>query len=162
MFKTGFSVRRTRTAITLVELLVVIAIIGILVALLMPAVMSIRAAARRIHCANNVRQIGIALANHHGATQRFPAGQRFKANTYPSSFAEAGFELTSAWIALLPFVEQAALSDRIDRDGPWFEMPTEIVSQVIPVYTCPSDTASNPHVLPQNKASGIPGKLEKV
>lgn len=69
--------RRERTAFTLVELLVVIAIIGVLVALLLPAVQSAREAARRSQCLNNVRQIGLACINYESATKTFPPGRGF-------------------------------------------------------------------------------------
>ena len=119
MVKASVIERRIRTGFTLVELLVVIAIIGILIGLAIPAVMSIRAAARRVHCANHVRQIGLAMTNYHNAIRRYPAGQLFKANTHPSSpIPEPGFELTSAWITLLPFIEQTNLFDQIDPDAP--------------------------------------------
>ena len=93
---------------TLVELLVVIAIIGILVAMLLPAVQAAREAARRIQCANNMKQIGIALHNYHDNYGGFPPGYSTPGDT--AADAKHG----SALVALLPFMEYAELYDLID------------------------------------------------
>lgn len=94
-----------RTGFTLVELLVVIAIIGILIALLLPAVQSAREAARRSTCVNNLKQIGLALANYEGVYKTLPAG----AATSPGG----GFGF-SWWVDVLPFLEQQGLHDAMD------------------------------------------------
>ncbi len=95
-----------RSAFTLVELLVVIAIIGILIALLLPAVQAAREAARRMECSNKLKQLGLALHTHLDARKTFPAGSdslngRFTANTVSTS------------VHLFPYIEQGALYDEI-------------------------------------------------
>jgi len=96
-------IRRMRAAFTLVELLVVIAIIGVLVALLLPAVQTAREAARRMQCGNHLRQLGLALLNYHEVNQAFPSGA-FKGN--------CGYKM--GWIVrVFPYLEQGPRFDSI-------------------------------------------------
>jgi prepilin-type N-terminal cleavage/methylation domain-containing protein/prepilin-type processing-associated H-X9-DG protein len=102
---------RRPAAFTLVELLVVIAIIGVLVALLLPAVQAAREAARRTQCANNMKQIGIGLHNYHDALLSFPAAIQFAAG---QDFRTSD-ELKPNWaVMMLPFFEQQPLYDAFD------------------------------------------------
>ncbi len=117
-----------RPGFTLIELLVVIAIIAILIALLVPAVQKVREAAARIQCTNNLKQIGLALHNHHDSKKCFPPG-----NAKPN-----GFGVHSLF---LPYVEQSALFTQIDftktaatNTGP--------MAIPVPIFHCPSDPQS--------------------
>jgi prepilin-type N-terminal cleavage/methylation domain-containing protein len=103
---------RDHRGFTLVELLVVIAIIGVLVSLLLPAVQSAREAGRRTQCMNNLKQIGLALHNHHTAYERFPQGTIFNAPEGPP-----GAYTHSWWIQILPHFEQGAMHDKFDQTG---------------------------------------------
>src|SRR5688572_27645245 len=102
---------RLSRGFTLVELLVVIAIIGILVALLLPAVQAAREAARRMQCGNNLKQIGISIHNYHDTYKSFPSGW-----ICPSvaTGAMAVDQESWGWSSLiLPFMEQQALHDQL-------------------------------------------------
>src|SRR5688500_14607520 len=97
---------------TLVELLVVIAIIGVLVALLLPAVQAAREAARRMACSNNLRQIGIGLHNYHDTYKTFPPAISYWGPWVP----QGQMPNREAWawsVLLLPFVEQSPLHDQL-------------------------------------------------
>src|SRR4051812_46033767 len=117
-----------RSAFTLVELLVVIAIIGVLVALLLPAVQAAREAARRMQCSNHLKQIGLALQNYHDTFQSLPFGARARCvNTTSSNTCPPGSQgtMTQGWgpswlMSILPFCEQKPLSDLLEaaQSGP--------------------------------------------
>jgi prepilin-type N-terminal cleavage/methylation domain-containing protein/prepilin-type processing-associated H-X9-DG protein len=134
---------RSRKAFTLVELLVVIAIIGILIALLLPAVQAAREAARRSQCTNNLKQIGLALHNYHDTYKSFPAG------AWCCGGNGSGTNRKLPMLgAILPFIEQAPLYDQIDHrvDLETFRLPNgEMISgAMIQAYLCPSDNARQP------------------
>ena len=127
--------RRIRHAFTLIELLVVVAIIGVLIALLLPAVQAAREAARHVSCCNNLRQIGIALHAYHGVHQSFPPGG-IELRLYWRDVSRRQL----AWSAfLLPYIEQQPLYERIDF-GKAFdsEENAPAAAAVVPTYLCPS------------------------
>lgn len=139
-----------RSAFTLVELLVVIAIIGVLVGLLLPAVQAAREAARRMSCSNNSKQIGLAFLNYESAHRRLPAGMQFVNGASPID------AVGTAWVAILPFLEQSTVADRISTSIPWYMQPAANVQIVEPVFMCPSDTMPQVHDYPFIAALGIP------
>jgi prepilin-type N-terminal cleavage/methylation domain-containing protein/prepilin-type processing-associated H-X9-DG protein len=128
---------------TLVELLVVIAIIGILIALLLPAVQAARESARRTQCRNNLKQLGLALQKYHDVNKRLPPGGIHNLAAAGSGSASAG---SSSWgpswaVYILPMIEQHALHDQYDyavprtRDG----INATVVAATVPTYVCPSE-----------------------
>src|SRR5687767_5966317 len=102
-----------RAAFTLVELLVVIAIIGILVALLLPAIQAAREAARRAQCQNHMKQLGLATLNYETATKKLPPSKWLVLN---KNNAPVGH---STLTYLLPYVEEQAIADKWDWDNTW-------------------------------------------
>ncbi|QDU56426.1 DUF1559 domain-containing protein [Aeoliella mucimassa] len=139
MSKTLFA-RRQRIGFTLVELLVVIAIIGILVALLLPAVQSARESARRMQCANNLKQLGLSLLNYESAKGEYPAGSLGTIGNSPGYW--------SAHALLLPYMEQNQIADAfvIDDDpgesDPWSPHNEAISANELGMLICPSDSLS--------------------
>jgi prepilin-type N-terminal cleavage/methylation domain-containing protein/prepilin-type processing-associated H-X9-DG protein len=132
-------VRNVRAAFTLIELLVVIAVIGILISLLLPAVQAAREAGRRAQCTNNLKQIGLGLANYVSTHQVFPPGV--------AGSAPAGREPRwSTHSQLLPYIEQGAVYNTINFYGvPWLDdvqlgpLNQTALKTRIAVFLCPSD-----------------------
>lgn len=154
-----------RTGFTLVELLVVIAIIGILIALLLPAVQAARESARRVSCINKLRQIGIGLSNHETSYSAFPAGRDLPdwsrngmemisytnyTGVIQSNFDTEKTGFYSVHVRLLPYMEQGNAHDLIRFDVPQvhrmtsggmpFNVNYEAYAFAAGVFICPSDT----------------------
>lgn len=134
-FKTGKT-----SGFTLVELLVVIAIIGVMVGLLLPAVQAAREAARRMQCSNNLKQIGLALHNHHDTFRHLPS------NIRPNALSTVRIRWATF---LLPYIEQNTLFEQIDQNRNWSDVTTDPATPArtpnrtlfgtrIPAYECPS------------------------
>ncbi len=143
-----------RTAFTLVELLVVIAVIGVLVALLLPAVQAARESARRADCQSRMRQVGLALLAYHDTFKQFPPGNIVVTSGICRAWGLEGRDYPSEdgpnWaIHLLPFLEEGSLHDAYDYST--FNEALEnadVTSAIVPTYVCPSDTLPNQPQVP--------------
>ena len=139
--------RFTKTGFTLVELLVVIAIIGVLIALLLPAIQAARAAARRMSCANSVKQLGLAMQNYESALRRFP----------PSMMIDPAKKTQYRWSALaraLPYIEQGGLYANIDLEQSYGTLMLNgnlLSSTRVDSLICPSEQRDE-----QRLAGGVP------
>jgi prepilin-type processing-associated H-X9-DG protein/prepilin-type N-terminal cleavage/methylation domain-containing protein len=115
---------------TLIELLVVVGIIGVVVAIFLPSVRTAREPARRMHCANNLKQIAIALYNYEDVYQALPPAYTVDAEGTP---------LHSWRTLILPYMEQLALYEKIDLSKPWDDPANQVAYEtVVEVYQCPS------------------------
>ncbi|MDO5553487.1 MAG: DUF1559 domain-containing protein [Planctomycetia bacterium] len=166
---------------TLVELLVVIAIIGILIALLLPAVQAAREAARRMQCSNNLKQLGIAIHNYYDVHNKMPGCFNFTG--YKGSSVPWKDLIANPFIAMLPFVEQQSVYSQLPNGALYYNRPKttaanlssadeygvrgyksdEAAKAKVPAYICPSDgdhEDGHLHVGLYNGASNRPNELK--
>lgn len=138
---------RARSGFTLVELLVVIAIIGVLIALLLPAVQQAREAARRMQCTNQQKQLALAMHNYHDTHRSLVPGSKMIGNSGGGSGPVDPVSSVS-WIdhgswyqMIMPFIEQAALHDLTDHNRPWAGTTHNAAARKVKVesFGCPSD-----------------------
>lgn len=140
---------------TLVELLVVIAIIGILIALLLPAVQAAREAARRTQCSSQMKQMALALHNYHDTYNKFPSAQYFCRSQATCTSARSTWLQGWGWSAsILPYIEQGAIYDKfnfgLNLYDPW---NVSLIRTPIAVFQCPSDASRRDLIPPSGSTT---------
>ncbi len=152
---------RKHAGFTLVELLVVIAIIGVLVALLLPAIQAAREAARRSQCMSNLKQIGLAVLNHDSAKGSFPPGST-------CATVQIDGRYSSTWtVSILPYIEQQQVFALWDDAVDFSHVNNQRLRETLmPIYSCPSDIELDQLVRPQSgQGTGVwwaPGSYRGV
>ena len=142
-----------RRGFTLLELLVVIAIIGILMAMAMPAVQQVRAAAQRTACLNKLRQIGLATTMFHDANRAFPPA-RIDPGLNPSPGMDCGKDEPSWLVRIMPYVELNTMYVDWDLTRPYSSHPADLVQRSADVFVCPSRRAAADAVAPDTTVTG--------
>src|SRR3954454_9563131 len=144
-----------RRGMTLIELLVVITIIAILIALLLPALQAARETARRARCANNLKQIGLAIYNYHGAVGGFPPGYVSLVPGHQPTDLEFG----PGWgwgTMVLPFIEQTPLYEAVNFNLPITDPGSKTVrASTLSIYLCPSSGGGGPLRLSDSCGKGL-------
>jgi prepilin-type N-terminal cleavage/methylation domain-containing protein len=165
MCTTPFQKCSPRTAVairfgfTLIELLTVIAVIGILMALLLPAIQNAREAARRVQCGSGLRQLGMANLEFEGVYKRFPSGCRISTNVPLSTSRARDESHRFFWSGqLLPYLELNAIRESLEPDKPWDEPGTPnylSLQQTLSIFRCPS--ALPPDTVDHDVENRVPG-----
>src|SRR6476659_3757148 len=164
----GAAMSKRHCGFTLIELLVVIAIISVLVALLLPAVQAARESARRAQCTNNLKQLGVAIANYESANNCLPLGMVYAVNGASGmpgaicmSPGGANCQNTPWFVRMLPYIEQAplynAFNTSIGIEGPAFlgyVINSTVMTSRIASFQCPSDNIQTLSMAAVSKASG--------
>lgn len=161
--------RLPKRGFTLVELLVVIAIIGVLIALLLPAVQQAREAARRMQCTNNMKQMALAMHNYHDTHYQFPPGH------VPEEYVNGKFARRGSWmVRILPYIEQKAAYDQanqpagsLDNHSAGWAAPNlawQAMNEArVDIYSCPSSPLPRTYTQPTSQPSqdaGAPAEIE--
>jgi len=149
---------RIRHGFTLIELLVVIAMIGILVALLMPAVQQAREAARRTQCKNNLKQLSLSATNFHDTFNAYPPARlvnRAQAQSRGTYGGTWGIDEPSWLVYVLPYLDQSNFYNEWDRFAPYNDHAQSIRDRALPVFLCPSKQSASDAVAPESTSTFV-------